>query len=199
MAKIITISREFGSGGRIIAEKTAEKLGFRYYDKEIINTAAEKSGLSKNIIREVGEYASSTSSLLFNLSISNTLGGGNMSMYDSVFTAQSKVIKQFADEGNCVILGRCADYILRDYDECIHIFIRSDVQSRIDRIVNVYKEGGDSPEKLLREKDKRRRVYYKNYTGLNWGDSGNYHVVLDSGYIGVEKCAEIIADIAKIK
>ncbi len=199
MAKIITISREFGSGGRIIAEKTAEKLGFRYYDKEIINTAAEKSGLSKNIIKEVGEYASSTSSLLFNLSVSNTLGGGNMSMYDSVFTAQSKVIKQFADEGNCVILGRCADYILRDYDECIHIFIRSDVQSRIDRIVNVYKEGGDSPEKLLREKDKRRRVYYKNYTGLNWGDSGNYHVVLDSGYIGVEKCAEIIADIAKIK
>ena len=197
MAKIITISREFGSGGRKIAELTAQKLGYNYYDKEIINSAAEKSGLSKNIINEVGEYASSTNSLLFNLSVSNSLGGGNMSMYDHVFTAQTKVIKQYSDEGNCVILGRCADYILRDREDCLHVFIHADMESRIKRIVEEYKEDTASPEKLLKEKDKRRRVYYKNYTGQNWGDINNYHIVLDSGYIGIEECAEIIARLAK--
>lgn len=194
---IITISREYGSGGRLIGKTVAEKLGWKFLDREIIETAARESGLSEKFIEQSGEYASATTSLLFNLSVGNNPDGGMMSLYNEVFNVQREIICKAADEGKCVIVGRCADYILRDRTDCMNVFIHASTEKRANRIVAVYGDDAKNPEKRLKEKDKKRRVYCRNFTGQEWGEPHNYQLCIDSGFYGIDKSAEIIAGTVK--
>ena len=198
--KIITISRAFGSGGRTIGKEVAKRLNIPYYDKELVDKVAEESGFHADFIEEAGEYAPVTNSFRFNIAVSpNPMAMMNtMSMADQLFVCQTNVIRRLADEGPCVIIGRCADYILKDRDDCLHVFIHADMAHRAERIVRLYGETKQSPEKRLTDKDNKRRVYYKHYTNRNWGEAQNYHVCLNSGLVGVEKCVDIIVDIAKM-
>lgn len=194
---VITISREYGSGGRFIGKTVAEKLGWKFLDREIIETAAKESGLSEKFIEQSGEYASATTSLLFNLAIGSTPNGGMMSLYSEVFNIQRKIICEATDAGNCVIVGRCADYILRECENCMNVFIHSSFEKRAQRITEVYGDKTKSPEKRLKEMDKKRRVYCQNFTGHDWGSTHNYHLCIDSGFYGIEKSAEIIVNAVK--
>lgn len=197
MKSIITISREFGSGGHSIGKLVAEKLAYRFYDRALVDQVAERSGFSPEFILENGEYASARSSLLFALAAAGQYSG--LSMQDRLYIEQAKIIEEFADTGRCVIVGRCADYILRDRTDCLHVFICADMKSRAERIVARYGQNEKSPEKRLMEKDQKRKVYYKNYTGRVWGQAQNYDLCLNSGVLGVETCAELIAQIASQK
>lgn len=194
---IITISREYGSGGRLIGKTVAEKLGWKFLDREIIEAAARESGLSEKFIEQSGEYASATTSLLFNLSVGNNPDGGMMSLYNEVFNVQREIICKAADEGRCVIVGRCADYILRERDNCMNVFIHASTEKRANRIVAIYGDDAKSPEKRLKEMDKKRRVYCRNFTGQEWGEVHNYQLCIDSGFYGIEKSADIIAETVK--
>lgn len=198
--KVITISRAFGSGGRTIGKEVAQRLGIPYYDKELVDKVAEESGFHADFIEEAGEYAPVTNSFLFNIAVSpNPMAMMNhMSMADQLFVCQTNVIRRLADEGPCVIIGRCADYILKDREDCLHVFIHSDMESRCKRIVEKYGETRQTPQKRLTDKDNKRKVYYKHYTNRNWGDAQNYHLCLNSGMVGVEKCVDIIVDVAKM-
>lgn len=193
MQKVITISREFGSGGRTIAKVIAEKLGYAYYDKELIEKAAQESGLSKKFIEEYGE-ASPGKSIFSYAFIGRDRKGASIGDY--LWSVQRKVIEEIAEKGNCVIVGRCADYILKDRQDCFHVFIHGSLDFKKKRIVQLYGETGTDPEKRLLEKDKTRAMNYRYYTDRTWGMAKNYHLTLDSSVIGIEKCAEIIINSA---
>lgn len=198
--KIITISRAFGSGGHTIGKQVAERLGIPFYDKELVDAVAKESGFHADFIKEAGEYASVTSSFLFNIAVSPhpSAALNTMSMSDQLFVYQTNVIRDLAEKGPCVIVGRCADYILKDREDCLHVFIHADMAYRADRIVRLYGQTKQSPEKRLNDKDNKRRVYYKHYTNRTWGDAQNYHICLNSGLIGIDKCVDIITDIANL-
>ena len=119
-----------------------------------------------------------------------------MSVSDKLYVCQTNVIRDLAEKGPCVIVGRCADFILKDRPDTLHIFIHSDMEHRAERIVRLYGETKQTPQKRLQEKDSKRKVYYKHYTNCNWGDAENYDLCLDSGTLGVDKCADIICDVA---
>ncbi len=190
--KIIAISRQFGSGGRTVGKLVAEKLGIPCYDQELIEKIAEESGLCKEFIKERGEYASSGS--LFANAFADRDYYGH-SVQDDIWFAQRKVILDLAEQGPCVIVGRCADYILEDFYDCIRIFIHADMKARAQRIVEQYGESAQAPERRLRDKDKRRAAYYNFYTDRKWGDINNYDICLNTTALGIEECAEIIARI----
>lgn len=192
--KIITISREFGSGGRTIGKMVAEKLGYDFYDKELIEKIAAESGFNEKYIEEQGEYAPSKNSFAYAF-VGRDING--MSMSDYIYSMQRKVILELAEKGNCVIVGRCADYILRDRADCLNVFVHADMDKRADRIVNRYGETDKAPEKRLMDKDRKRKINYKYYTGQEWGMSQNYHISLNSGEIGIDKCVQIITDLSK--
>lgn len=195
---VITISREFGSGGRTIAKMVADELGYRYYDQALVERVAAESGYSVDFVQDHGEDASSTSSFLFNLARSGGTGAANVSgISDKLYVIQHNIIKQIAAEGPCVIVGHCADYILKDCENALHAFIFANKDFKADRIVRLYGESDQSPLRRLEEKDKKRKVYYKNYTGRTWGMSNNYNISLDSGYLGIEHCAGVIAELAR--
>lgn len=197
MKTIITISREFGSGGRSIGRLVAERMGYSFYDKELVNQVAERSGFAPAFIEESGEYASTKNSLLFAIATAGQYGLEGLSMYDKLYIEQTRIIGELAETGNCVIVGRCADYVLRERKDCLHVFIHADMASRARRIVERYGEQDKSPEKRLEEKDQKRKVYYKNYTGRVWGQAQNYDICLNSGVLGVDTCAELIVDACK--
>lgn len=195
--KVVTISRQFGSGGRTVARLLAEKLGWGYYDKELVKHIAAESGLAESYILDSGEYACSTNSFLFNWAMSAESGRnpGTLPVSDQLYIVQNNVIRDLAQQGNCVIVGRCSDYILRDRDDVLNVFFHADTAFRADRIVRLYGETMDKPAKRLKEKDDKRRTYYRHYTGRIWGAAENYDITLDSGRLGVEHCADIVADI----
>lgn len=190
--RIITISREFGSGGRTIGKETAAKLGIPCYDQELIEKIAKESGLTREYIAERGEYSAHSSFLGSALAERDRNGH---SLQDDLWAVQCRVIRDLAAQGPCVIVGRCADYILRDEAECLTVFIHSDMEHRAKRIVEQYGERSDAPEKRLKDKDKRRAAYYQFYTDRKWGAVQNYHIALDSGVLGIEKCVELLAEI----
>ena len=194
MKKIITISREFGSGGRSVGRMVAEKLGYAFYDKEIIEKAAEETGFTESYISEHGEHSAFKNIFAYSF-IGRTFDG--MSADDYIWSIQRKIIMELAEKEPCVIVGRCADYIFRDREDALHAFIHADMDSRAKRIVEKYGETLDAPEKRLSDKDKKRRNNYKYYTDRDWGMSQNYDISLDSSTLGIERCAEIIAEIAK--
>lgn len=196
--RIITISREFGSGGRTIGKMVAEQLGIAYYDKELVKQVAVETGFDEKYIEQEGEYAPVKSWLAYAFSSRGTQGAMNgMSADDFLWAIQHKVITQLAQKEPCVIVGRCADYILKDRQDCLHVFVHAGLAARADRIVRLYGESENSPEKRLEEKDKKRRIYYKHYTDREWGMAQNYHLSLDSGVIGLKKCADVIVRLAQ--
>ena len=188
MNRVITISREFGSGGRTIGRKVAEKLGIPCYDAEIIEKIAEESGYSGDYIRSEGEGSSDR--WLSNLFSDRTMGPTNQ---DTIWVIQSRIIRELAEKGPCVIVGRCADYVLRGQADLLNVFIHADPQKRAERIVREYGERDASPLERIREKDRRRAAYHRFYTDLKWGHAQNYHICLDSGVLGIDKCAELVA------
>ena len=188
---VITITREFGSGGRTIAKKLAEDLGYEYYDYELVQQIAKESGFAEGFIEEYGEETSNSGFFAF---LGNNWGN-NIS--DQLYLAERKVILELAEKGNCVIVGRCADYILRDRTDTLNVFIYADMEWKKDRIVNLYGEREQSPEKRILEKDKRRKAYYKYYTDRNWNRAANYHISLETSELGIDKCVEIIESIVK--
>jgi cytidylate kinase len=192
MNKVITISREFGSGGRTIGKMVAEKLGIPCYDQELIEKIAEKSGLAKEFIEERGEYTL-RGGWLANAFADRSLNG--LSVQDYLWTIQRKLILELAEKEPCVIIGRCADYILEGKADTLKVFIHASMESRAKRIVERYGESAEAPEKRLRDKDLRRSAYYRFYTDVEWGIAKNYDVALDSGKIGIERCVDIIASL----
>lgn len=185
--RIITISREFGSGGRTIGRKVAEKLGIPCYDAELIQKIAQESGFTENYIKEAGEYA--PGGFLASALSNRAFGPTNE---DYLWNIQYQVITELAEKGSCVIVGRCADYILKDKADCLTMFIHADMAFRANRIVSVYGEREESPEQRLKDKDKRRAAYHRFYTNMKWGQAQNYHLCLDSGVLGIDKCVETI-------
>lgn len=190
---IITISREFGSGGRTVGKALADKLGIPCYDSEIIEKVAEKSGFDKEYIADKGEYVRNTP--LSGIFRSNY--NYQSSNEDIIWALQAKVINEIADEGPCVIVGRCADYILRERENILKVFICADMKYRAERIVSVYGEKKDSPEKRLKDKDKRRSSYYQIFTDMKWGDARNYDLSLNAGKLGIDGCVDILYNICK--
>lgn len=192
--KVITISREFGSGGRTVGKQLAEKLGIPCYDREIIEKVAEESGYDKQYIEETGEY---TKGGILNTIFQSRSYGYSPSNEDIIWKFQAELIRKLAREGPCVIVGRCADYILREDPEVLRVFIHASMEFRAKRIVEEYGEREDSPQKRLRDKDKQRSAYYDYYTDMRFGDGRNYHLCLDSGELGIDKCVDILADVVK--
>lgn len=196
--KIITISREFGSGGRTIGREVANKLGIPFYDKELVEQVALESGFAPKFVEEHGEHSPGRSILSYAFAPQGVPGVMNgLSTADFLWNIQCSVILQLAEKGPCVIVGRNADYILKDREDVLHVYIHADKEFRADRIVRLYGESEKSPEARLNEKDKRRRINYQHYTGRNWGVAQNYDVCFNSGVLGVEYIADIIVDMVQ--
>ena len=191
--RIITISREFGSGGRTIGRLLAEKLGIPFYDKELVDQIAIESGFAPKFIEEHGEHSPTGSFFSYAFAPQGVPGIMNgLSTADFLWNIQCNVILQLADQGPCVIVGRNADYILKDRPEALHVYVFADAPYRAERIVRLYGESEKSPEQRLNEKDKRRRVNYQHYTGRTWGQAQNYDLCLDTGVLGEDFCVDVI-------
>ncbi len=192
MKKIITISRQFGSGGHSIAKAVADRLGIAFYDNNLITEVAKQSGLSEEFIRENEEYASHSSSFLYQLAMSTAGTYGYPSVYQKLYEAQTKVIEEIANKEACVIVGRCADYILKDRKDCLHVFVHADNEHRAKHILEKYGPTEKTTAQRIKDKDNKRRNYYRFHTDREWGVAANYHLSLDSGALGEDLCVQII-------
>ena len=188
--RIITISREFGSGGRTIGKMTAETLGIPCYDQELIEKLSEDSGFTEDYIREQDE-SSAHKGWFANAFSGRSLNG--VSNQDYLWIIQRSIILELAARESCVIVGRCADYILKDAADCLKVFIHAGFDKRAQRIVSLYGETDVPTQKRLADKDKRRAAYYQFYTDTQWGLARNSHVTLDSGVLGIEQCSSLIS------
>ena len=195
MAKrIITISREFGSGGRFIGEEVAKKLGIAYYDKNIIGQIAEKSGLSPEYIQENAELSPKKGLFAYALAGRDITG---RSVEDMVYETQRKVILELARKEPCVIIGRNADYILKDRDDVLNVFIHGDMPEKIKRITGLYNVKEKEVVKMMADTDKRRMTNYNFYTEQKWGKASNYTLCLNSSELGYDRCEKIIMECSK--
>lgn len=193
---IITISREFGSGGRKIGEEVAKKLGINYYDKAIIDTAAQASGLSPEFIEK--EEQTFSNSILFNLATSGgQFGVGGTSLVDRIYVSESKAIKDFANKGPCVIVGRCADYVLRDR-RCFNVFVYADEEFKTNRVMEEHKIDKKQAIRMIKARDKTRARHYNYYCDRLWGERKNYHLLVNSAAFGIDKAVQMIIDSAKM-
>lgn len=192
--RIITISRQFGSGGRYIGESAARRLGIGYYDKEIIAEIAEKTGLASEFIEKAGEYSPTKSIFSYAFVGRNRQG---ISIDDYLHSIQRKIILDIAEKGPCVIVGRCADYILRDREDCVNVFIFGNKAEKISRITSIYGDDPEEAERRIREMDKKRSINYKYCTDREWGRFENYTLMLNSSTVGIENCIDIIENIVK--
>ena len=196
MAKrIITISREFGSGGRFIGEEVAKKLGVTYYDKDIIGQIAEQSGLSPEYIKENAELSPKKGWFAYAFSGRDITG---KSVEDMVYEAQRKVIMEIAEKENCVIVGRNADFILKDRKDVLNVFIHGSIPEKVRRICSLYNVTEVDAIKMINDIDKRRRTNYNFYTEQKWGMAENYTMSLNSSVLGYDLCQKIIIDCAKL-
>ena len=197
----ITIGRQFGSGGKEIGVRVGELLGFRVYDKELLLLAAQKNGINPDALRRVEEKA--TNSLLYTLAMGSSLYGArnfgiDVPINDQLFITQTDIIKKAAQEENCVFVGRCADYVLRNHKHHISVFVYADKEARIARICAERGIDRDEALALIGKTDKSRTNYYNFYTGRKWGRAENYHLTIDSTLLGVEGAAQAIAHIARL-
>ena len=192
--RIITISREFGSGGRFIGEEVAKKLGIAYYDKNIINEIAEKSGLSPEYIQENAELSPKKGLFAYAFAGRDVTG---KSVEDIVYEAQRNVILELADKEPCVIIGRNADYILKDRDDVLNVFIHGDAPEKIQRITRLYNVEEQKAVKMMADIDKRRMANYNFYTNQKWGKADNYTLCLNSSQLGYDRCEKIIMECIK--
>ena len=189
--KIITISREFGSGGRFIGEEVAKKLGVAYYDKDIIGKIAEQSGLSPEYIQENAELSPKQGLFAYAFSGRDITG---KSVGDMVYEAQRKIIMEIAEKESCVIIGRNADFILKDRDDVLNVFIHGDMPEKIQRIIDLYNVEEKEVVKMMADTDKRRMTNYNFYTEQRWGKASNYTLCLNSSQLGYDRCEKIILD-----
>ena len=195
MAKrIITISREVGSGGRFIGEEVAKKLGIAYYDKNIISQIAEKSGLSPDYIQESAELSPKKGLFAYALAGRDITG---RSVEDMVYETQRKVILELARKEPCVIIGRNADYILKDRDDALNVFIHGDMLEKIQRISQLYRVTEQEAVKMMADTDKRRMTNYNFYTDQKWGKASNYTLCLNSSQLGYDRCEALITECVK--
>lgn len=201
---IITIGRQYGSGGKAIGEQLAKELGIPFYDKELIALAAEKSGMSADLLKEVDERASN--SLLYSLStgmVNLHTGSGtffyNLPMNDRLFIVQADLIKQFAKEGPRVIVGRCADYILRENPDLVRVFIHAELEKRIQRATTEYGISPEKAEDTVHKIDKKRASYYNYYSSRKWGHLENYDLCINSGLIGIDGAVKLIRQFVELK
>ena len=192
--KIITISRDFGSGGRFIGEEVAKKLGIAYYDKNIIGQIAEKSGLSPEYIQENEELSPKKGLFAYAFSGRDITG---KSVEDIVYEAQRNIILDLAEKEPCVIIGRNADYILKDRDDVLNVFIHGDMPEKIQRITGLYNVEEKEAVKMMADTDKRRRTNYNFYTDQSWGKASNYTLCLNSSQLGYDRCEMIIMECMK--
>lgn len=189
---IITIGRQYGSGGREIGRKLALRLGVPFYDRELISRAAKKSGFSEDLFEQLDKRA--TNSLLYSLTMFGSTGLNGMSLTDQLFLAQANIIREIADSGPAVLVGRCADHVLREYDNRFDFFITGSIDDRLQRIQtnDDYELSGKSPRAALEKMDKQRSTYYNYYTGKVWGKSDHYDLCINAGRLGVENSIEVI-------
>ena len=200
--RIVTIARQFGSGGREIGEELSKKLGVKLYDKELISIAAKESNIAPEIFENVDEKA--TNSLLYSLSLglysfSNTYSvGDNLPVNDKLYILQHKIIKKVADEGPCVIVGRCADHILRDRNDVLRVFIYADLDFRVKRAIDLKGVKPSKAEQVVQKTDKSRSNYYNFYSGKKWGLTENYDLCINRTKLTCEQVADIIESYLKI-
>lgn len=200
--KIVTISRQYGSGGRYIGENLAKAMGVPCYDEKLIDMVAKKSGFAQSFVAEKGERM--TGSLLFNiassLSFANNVFSTNngVTLQDEIYFTQNRIIKELADKGPCVIVGRCADYILREREDCLNVFIFADNESKIERAEKYFNITREEAPAVLKKKDKARANHYKYYTDQEWGMASNYDLCLNSGLIGIEGCVKAIQQVLEL-
>ena len=200
---VITIGRQFGSGGRYVGRLLAEKLGVSFYDKELLSEAAKTSGICEEILEEHDEKP--TRSLLFSLvtGMQSHMSSGafymDMPLNHKIFLAQFDAIRRIAEEGPCVIVGRCADYVLRENPDAVSVFVKADMASKVDRAVKYYGIEADKAEDRIRKADKQRASYYNYYATATWGDVDNYDLVVDTGVLGVEGAVELIAKFLELR
>lgn len=197
--KIITVSREFGSGGRTIGKRVAQQLNIPYYDKELVKQVALESGFDPKFIEEQGEFAPSRNRFAYAFLGRGVPGAmGGMSASDFLWTIQHRVIRDLADKGPCVIVGRCADYILREHPNCLHVFVHADKAARIKRIVGLgYCDEKKAPD-FVTKKDKQRANYYNFYSNNRWDDLQNYDLTIDTSRFSVDLAVDMIIDAAKL-
>lgn len=188
--KIITISREFGSGGRFIGEETAKKLGIAFYDREIIAKVADDLGLSEKYVADRGEYAPSKN--IFSYAFIGRDINGN-SIADQIYSYQQKIIKELAAKEPCIIVGRSADYILSGRDDVLNVFIQGNRADKIVRIKEIYSKSDDEAAKMIKDTDKKRSVNYRYCTDQEWGSRKNYDIVLNSSTLGYDNCIDVIS------
>ena len=199
---IITIGRQFGSAGREIGYKVAKDLGIKLYDKEMLARAAKESGLCEELFETHDEKPSN--SFLYSLVMDTySLGYSSGSYADmpinhKVFLAQFDAIKKIASEGPCILVGRCADYALADYPDCINIFIHSDMENRVKAVSKRLNITENKAKDLIQKKDKQRASYYNYYSSKRWGDSTSYHLTLDAGKLGIDGCVDMILKFREI-
>lgn len=202
MNKVITISRQYGSGGREIGKKLADRMGVPFYDKEIITRAAKESGFAEAAFEKAEEKA--TNSLLYSIAMgmnaygNQELGFSGLSLDDRIFLAQSDVIRKVADEGPCVIVGRCSDYILKKLPNGVHIFIWADLDYRVKRATTLYGISQAKAEENVMKMDKGRANYYSYHANEKWGRVDNYHLSIKSNYLGIDNAVECISQFVEM-
>lgn len=200
---IITIGRQFGSGGREIGNKIATDLGIKLYDKEMLDRAAKESGICQELFESHDEKP--TNSFLYSLVMDTYSLGYSSGTYSDmpinhkVFLAQFDAIKKMADEGPCILVGRCADYALENYDNCVSVFIHADLDARIRRIARIYDLTDAKAKEMIIKTDKKRGSYYNYYTNKRWADAESYELCISSSALGVEGAAEVIKNYVKTK
>ena len=190
---IIAISREFGSGGRTIGRLVAQKLGIQFYDRDIIKKVVEESGLTRKYVEHYGEFAPSADQRFAYSFVG--LDEDSNSPLVQLWKTREKVIKDFATAKPCVIVGSCADYILREREDCLNVFIFADNESKIERAEKYFNITREEAPAVLKKKDKARANHYKYYTDQEWGMASNYDLCLNSGLIGIEGCVKAIQQV----
>ena len=200
---VITIARQFGSGGREIGMRLAALLGIKSYDKELITMAAQKSGMSSEILHHADEKA--TNSLLYTLALGSSYYGAasvdmNVPINDKLFITQSEIIRELAAESPCIIIGRCSDYVLRSNPNRFSIFIYAPLEEKIKRVIESGQAKNEKEARELISRSYKRRInYYNYYTGRKWGSPDNYNMLIDSSFLGIEGTARALADIYREK
>jgi cytidylate kinase len=201
MYKIITMEREFASGGNEIGRRLAKKLGIEIFDRTILAEAAKRLDIPAIYIADLEETA--PGSIIFNLS-KTALGGGksskNMSMAEKLFVTEKEIIEETVKKQNCVIVGRCASYILKDNPDVLRVFVHADKEARLERAMKEEKVASrQEAEELLKKTDKKRSSFYNTHTGLNWNDMNNFDVCLDSAKLGIDTCVEMLGSVCGAK
>jgi cytidylate kinase len=200
MKRVITISREFGSGGRVIGKHVADKLGISFYDRNLIGLIAEESGLAHDFIQNSDESFTARTPLYFSagdLYSHMSFSPAAMSLQDQIHVLLGDIINSLAEKERCVIVGRSADYFLRGRDDCLNVFLHARKAFKLKRLTEAYGMPAPEAEKAMEKTDKARAGYYKYYSEQVWGRAANYHISLDSGELGDGLCAEIIVKLAE--